>query len=76
MAYKFFILTLLLNNLTSIKSFSQDPFFINFYNNESLFNPAMVVYKVAFSFNTKYKSQWNSYNISGFKSQILEAKFW
>lgn len=72
------IITLKLINLSflmclfsGIKLFSQDPFFINYYNNESLFNPAMVGYKGALSFNATYKSQWNNYNVSGFKSTNL-----
>lgn len=47
---------------------AQDPFFNQFYHNESSFNPSLVGYKGAFGFQAAYKSQWSASDVRAFRS--------
>ena len=50
---------------------AQDPFFSQFYLNESEYNPAMVGYRGATSLMAKYKSQWNVARVPGFQTAMV-----
>ncbi|MEO7176250.1 MAG: type IX secretion system membrane protein PorP/SprF, partial [Saprospiraceae bacterium] len=52
-------------------SYAQDPFFLQFANSESQFNPSLVGNKGATSIMLKYKSQWNATEVNGFRSGSL-----
>lgn len=56
------------------RAWSQDPFYAHFYDNEALFNPALVGLKGALSFNAKYKSQWPANNVSPFISGMVSME--
>jgi type IX secretion system PorP/SprF family membrane protein len=47
---------------------AQDPFFNQFYHNESAYNPSLVGYKGAFGFQAAYKSQWAASDVRAFSS--------
>lgn len=71
MLYKLlkFLITILVFgffNLGQLKA--QDPFFNQFYHNESSFNPSLVGYKGAFGFQSAYKSQWAASDVRAFRS--------
>ncbi len=47
---------------------AQDPFFNQFYHNESSFNPALVGYKGGFGFQAAFKNQWAASDVRAFRS--------
>lgn len=55
-------------------SLAQDPFYTQFANAESFFNPALTGYRGALSIIGKYKSQWHLANVSGFQTSSLAVE--
>jgi len=47
---------------------AQDPFFNQFFHNESSFNPSLVGYKGAFGFQAAFKNQWAASDVRAFRS--------
>lgn len=47
---------------------AQDPFFNQFYHNESSFNPSLVGYKGGLGFQAAYKNQWAASDVRAFRS--------
>jgi type IX secretion system PorP/SprF family membrane protein len=56
------------------RGWAQDPFYAHFYDNQALFNPAMVGLNGSLSFNAKYKSQWPANNVSPFISGMVSME--
>lgn len=52
-------------------SYAQDPFYTQFYLNESEYNPALVGYRGATSLMVKHKSQWFLGGVPGFQSGTI-----
>ncbi len=71
---KYLLLLIFISISIQGKLWSQDPFFAHFYNNEAIFNPALVGYKGSLSFNAKYKSQWPASNVSPFVSGMISME--
>ncbi len=67
------ILLLLLGGSLQVAT-AQDPFFIHFHNNKSHFNPALVGYRGALSFDFKFKQQWNQPNANAFQSATVAVE--
>ncbi|TVR77892.1 MAG: type IX secretion system membrane protein PorP/SprF [Saprospirales bacterium] len=47
---------------------AQDPFFNQFFHNESSFNPSLVGYKGGFGFQAAFKNQWEASDVRAFRS--------
>ncbi len=48
--------------------YGQDPFFLQFTNAESFFNPSLTGFRGALSVSAKYKGQWNQSGSQGFQT--------
>ena len=77
MTNKFYIrLIILIVSIShsDVSLFGQDPFYNQFYMNESRFNPALVGYRGALSVMSKYKTQWNNNQTAGFQTGLLSLE--
>ena len=54
--------------------FGQDPFFLQFTNTESFFNPSLTGFRGAMSVSAKYKGQWNQSGSPGFQTISLDLE--